>query len=376
MQLIKMFFFKKKPKSFLGIDVGASAVKIVELNEEGGRRKLTNYAIAPLADYLEKTEIHPNGKFPDISHKEIAKVIRESVKEAKIVVRDAYFSIPVYSSFSILIDFPDIPEKEIAAAIPLEARKHIPVPISELVLEWSIINSPGKKSGHQALVIAVPKKVIGAYNQISKLTGLTLRGIEEETFSLSRALVGNDKSVVILLDVGARSINISIVDGGYIRIIHNLEMGGIKVTQAIARQMSFGLEEAEQFKKEMLPAAPPQPAVPAKKGLSADGAALQAGERLLQLKGIGYSTLGAIITEVRKIIEAYQTKYSRKIEKCILVGDGIRLSGFADYLTTKLNIDVALGNPFARAVYPSAIEPILKEIGPPLAVAMGLAMRE
>jgi len=352
-----MFLFNKKPKSFLGIDVGASAIKLVELSEDEGRCKLTNYAIIPLTEYIERIGSQSGSEFPKASNKEIAEAIKKVIKEAKITSRDVFFSVPVYSSFSTLIDFPNMPEKEIIAAIPFEAKKHIPVPVSEVVLDWSIINSLGEKSIRQVLLIAVPKKVISNYKQISELAGLTFRGLEEETFSLSRALVGNDKSIVILIDVGARSISTSIVDGGYVRIIHNLEMGGAKMTEVIAQQMNLSLTHAEAIKKNM-------------------SISPTTGEQESRLRGIGYSTLGAIIVEVRKIIDSYQSKYGRKVEKCILAGDGIRLAGFADYLTNKLTLDVSLGNPFARVVYPSKIMPILKEIGPSLAVAVGLAMRK
>ncbi|MEA2113435.1 MAG: type IV pilus assembly protein PilM [Patescibacteria group bacterium] len=351
-----MFLFKKKPKSFLGIDVGASAIKLVELSEDNERRKLTNYAIVPLAKYLERTDNRSSLEFPKADNKEIAEAIQRAVSEAKIISRDTFFSIPVYSSFSTLIDFPNMPEKEIIAAIPFEAKKYIPAPISEVVLDWSIIDSSGKRPARQVLLIAVPKKVINNYKEISELAGLTFRGVEEETFSLSRALIGNDNGVIILVDVGARSISTSIIDGGYVRIIHNLEMGGARMTEVIARQMNLSLTHAEALKKNM-------PVNQVAEGQES------------RLRGIGYSTLGAIITEVRKIIDSYQNKYGRKVEKCILAGDGIRLAGFADYLTSKLALDVSLGNPFARIVCPPQIKPILKEIGPSLAVATGLAMR-
>lgn len=352
-----MLLFKRKPKSFLGVDIGASAIKLVELSKVEGRRKLTNYAIIPIAEYITRVDGKSDLEFPKVSNEEIAEVIKKAIKEAKINSRDAFFSVPVYSSFSTLIDFPNMPEKEIIEAIPFEAKKYIPVPTSEVVLDWSLIESLGEQPTRQVLLVAVPKKVISNYKRISELAGLSFYGLEGETFSLSRSLMGNDKSVVILVDVGARSISTSIVDGGYIRIIHNLEMGGAKMTEVIARQMNLSLTHAESIKKNT-------PTNQATEGQES------------RLRGIGYSTLGAIIVEIRKIIDSYQSKYNRKVEKCILAGDGIRLVGFADYLTSKLTLDVSLGNPFARIVYPSEITPILKEIGPPLAVATGLAMRE
>lgn len=352
-----MFFFGRKPKSYLGVDIGASAVKLVELEKEQGRHKLKNYGLFPLAEYF-KQESHQTYLEPlKIPSQEMAEIVKRVIKEAKISARDAYLSIPVYSSFSTLIEFPPMSEKEIVAAIPYEARKYVPVPISEVLLDWSVV-SPAKQGGNiQILLIAVLKEIINNCTQIIKLSNLNLKAIEAETFSLSRALVGNDKSAIILIDVGARSVSISIVDNGYIRLTHNLEMGGIKMTKTIAQQTSLTLEEAEKIKK-----------------------SLSAGESIdkntVQIKGIISSVAGAVIIEIRKIIELYQNKYNRKIEKGILVGGVSQTFGFADYFINKLGIEVSVGNPFARVAYPPILEPVIKEIGPCLAVAVGLAMRE
>ena len=248
-------------------------------------------------------------------------------------------------------------QKEIEAAIPFEARKYIPLPISEVVLDWSVVSPPNNKNGKQVLLIAVPKKIINNYNEIVKLAGLNLIGIEGETFSLTRSLIGNDKSVIILIDNGARSINISIIDDGYIRVTNNLEMGGRKITKAIAQQMNLDFEKAEYFKKK----------------LSSEESIDQINN---QLKGIVQSSIGMIVIEIKKIIDNYQNKYNRKIEKSILVGSGVYLSGFTDSLINKLSLDASIGNPFARIIYPDILKSTLKDLGPSLAVTIGLAMRE
>ncbi len=352
-----MFLFKKKPKNCLGIDISASAVKMVELGKEDGRHKLNNYAIFSLDKYLKSKDQQSDLENFQISNEKIAKIIKQTIKEAKIESRDVYFSVPVYSSFYTLIDFPDMSKKEIKAAIPFEARKYVPIPISEVILDWSVVNPPNNKDSKQVLLIAVPKKVIDNYNQIVELAGLNLRGIEGETFSLTRALIGNDESVIILIDSGARSINVSIIDDGYIRVTHNLEMGGRKITKAIAQQMNMDLEKAEYFKRR----------------LSGEESTDQISP---QLKGVVQSSLGMILIEIKKIIDNYQNKYNRKIEKSVLVGSGVHLSGFSDSLVNKLSLDVSIGDPFARITYPDVLKPVLKDLGPPLAVAIGLAMRE
>ncbi|MBU1136832.1 type IV pilus assembly protein PilM [Patescibacteria group bacterium] len=352
-------FFKVKPKSYLGIDIGASAVKVVHLEKDEERYKLKNYAIYSLKGQLKRNNYQVGMESSKIPAQEMGEIIKKLFKEAEIDLADLkeiYLSVPVYYSFSTLIDLPNLSEKEIASAVPFEARKYIPLPISEIVLDWTLVSSPNKTASRQILIIAVPKKVIAYYNDVMKAANLTLKVIEEETFSLSRALVGNDKSGIIMLDVGARSISVSIVDDGYVRLTHNLELGGIKITRAIAEQMSFDMEKAEQVKKDL------------SESQTRD-------EYSAKARIISQTVLKLIVTEMKKIIDNYQNKYKRKMEKCVLVGSGVHLVGFIDYLTQNLSMDISVGNPFARVEYPVALKPILRELGPALSVAVGLAMR-
>lgn len=351
-----MFLFKKKQKNCLGIDIGASAVKIVELEREEARYKLKNYAVFSLKDCLKENWYQAPSGISGLSNQERSEIIKETIKEAKIKSANAYLSLPVYSSFSTLIDFPSMSEKEIGTAIPYEAKKYVPVPLAEVILDWSIVNPLDKQKGFQVLLMAVPKKIVNDYKKMLQLTNLSLSAFESEVFSLSRALVGNDKSTLILVDVGARSVSLSIVDNGFIRMVGNLEMGGLKLTKTIAEQMKIDLEEAERLKRDLTN----QQISP---------------EKSAQLKEIVQSLLGTVTFEVKKVIDSYQNKYKRRVEKCILVGGGLRMAGLTDYFVNKLGVEVSLGKPFARVAYPPSLEPAIKELGPSLAVAVGLAMR-
>jgi type IV pilus assembly protein PilM len=357
-----MFLFKKKPKIHLGIDIGTSAIKLVELEKKEERYQLKTYGIFPITEYLKHLHQRVHLETPKLSDEQIAEMIKRTIQEAKAEARTVCLSVPVYSSFSTLINLPPMSEKEVSAAIPFEAKKYIPVPISEVILDWSIIRKTEgqtsetkeertKSEGRQILLVAVPKDVVAKYTRIAQLANLRLRAIEAETFSLARCLVGNDKSAIVLVDTGARSSNISIIDQGYVRVTHNLEIGGTELTERISQNMNISLEEAEELKK--------------------TGQAQK-----FELEEITHSVLDIIINEIKKIVNHYQTKYNRKIEKCILVGGGIGLPGLVDYFTPKLGLEVSIGNPFARVVYLSILEPVIKELGPSLAVATGLAMRE
>lgn len=350
-----MSLFKKKPNSLVGVDIGASAVKLVEIEKEGGRHKLKNYGIFPLPEYLKSRNYRAYLELLKVPAEEIAGIINKVIKEAKIQSRDACISIPVYSSFFTLIDLPNMSKKETAAAVPFEARKYVPVPISEVVLDWSIISQSDKKSTQQILIVAVPKEIIARYKQIVKLSGLKLKRMEAETFSLARALVGNDKGVIAIIDIGARSINVSVVDGGFIRATDNLEMGGLKIVDTVFQQIKLNPQDAEKLKKTILVS-----------GLSKI--------QNTEIRDIIKSIFNAILIEIKKIVDSYQNKYNREIEKYILVGGISQTLDFVDYFTNKLDIEVFLGNPFARVVYPSLLKPAIKEIGPSLAAAIGLAM--
>lgn len=380
-----MFLFKRKSKTRLGLDIGASAIKLVELEQAEGRYKLKTYGISPLAGYLNHSEEHLLTEPLKMPEPHLAEMIKKILKEAGAESREVCLSVPVYSSFSTLIDLPSMPAQEIAKAIPFEAKKYVPVPISEVILDWSMIkrvksaadrsslsqtdisagpagrdkssgqSEPEKKTdveGVQILLVAVPKKTVARYARIIQLTGLELKALEAETFSLARSLVGNDKSPIVIVDTGARSSNISIIDDGYIRVTHNLEAGGGELTKNLSQKMNVSFEVAEEMKKTI--------------GQSGQ---LAPRESII-------SFLDIIAAEIKKIVNHYQIKYNRRIEKCILAGGGVMAAGLIDYFSSKLGLEISLGQPFARVAYPTALEPAIKELGPSLAVAVGLAMRE
>lgn len=370
-----MFLFKSKPKTFLGIDVGASAIKMVELGKEDERYKLVNYAICSFEKNLRDNNYQLNSKSFLIPPEKMAELIKKVLEKAEIKTREAYFSIPASFSFSTLISFPDMPDSELASAVPYEAQKYMPLPISELALDWSVVsrskqkvqkdqNSQKDQDGQknqnsqeetsvEILLVAAPKKLVADCEKIVNLAGLKLSSIEEETFSLARALVGNDKSPVVLIDFGARSINVSVVDQGYVWLCHSLEIGGVKLTKKIADDLGMDFNQAEDFKKSFS----------------------QNKDNNLKIKSAVYQNLSPAIVEIKRIIENYQKKYSKKIDRCILVGGSSEIAGFGEYLAEKAGLDVSLGNPFARVAYPQKLDSVLKKLGPIMAVAVGLAMR-
>jgi type IV pilus assembly protein PilM len=185
---------------------------------------------------------------------------------------------------------------------------------------------------------------------------VNLSNLEPETFALIRSLVGADKSTVMLMEVGAVNTDIFIVKEGIPVLSRSLDIGGKTISRAIAGSLSISMERAEQFKRD----------------LGVVGG--QANSDVIP-KTIANS-INPMIEEVKYLLNLFQNKNFGKVEKVILSGGSALLPNFTAYLSQKLDLNVIVGDPWARISYQPELKPILAEIGPSFAVAIGAAMRE
>jgi len=361
--ILYMPFGLFKSKDRLGIDIGTSAIKIVELKKESGRFILKNYGFFEFksADntpsLTESKQIKNILKLPD---GEIIWGIKEVLKKAKIKSSDVVASIPSFSTFATVIEMPYISEQDLAKTLPFEARKYIPVPLDEVVLDWSIIDIPKnpvnttKPTTVEVFLAAVPRDETMRYQRIMQGAGLNLRALELENSALTRALLGNDLSPIVIVNIGGRSTSIVIVNGGYERVSHNYEVGGFEITKSIARSLNVSLEKAEELKKKL--------------GIK------EIDENVIN--NSMKSLVDMMAFETRKTITSYEETKNQKISKVLLVGGLTNMPNFASYFQQKLGREVYMGNALARVIYPQTLSPVIQEISSTFAVATGLAMRE
>ncbi len=353
-------------KSYLGVDLGATSIKIVELKEEAGRPRLLTYG------YTEQSIGYPEKEFTETPERAIDLIKKISAK-ARTVSKQAVAALPSASVFSSVINIPAAPGKDLAEAVRWEAKKIIPLPLEEMILDWKVLTPEGAVGTGAAslpgspltsaqkttkiLLTAAAKNLVKKYLDIFKGAGLNLVSLETETFALVRALVGVDKSTVIIVDMGAASTAISIIENGVPFLNRSLNVGGINITKEIATSLGIDFNQAEQMKFDV--------------GMSpgAGGGMSKIVERSLLM----------LLNEIKYCANIYQNQEGgsgKKIEKIILTGGGALLPNFIDYLSSALNMRVYAGNPWARIIYPEELRPILDEIGPKFSVAIGLAMRE
>lgn len=205
--------FKRKQESFLGINLGVPDLKVVQLDKSNGSPVLRAYGFCQECLSLDNLE-------------QAAKILKNVLEEAKVTTKNAIMSVPVFASFSRLIELPQMPEQEISKAVNFEAKKYIPVPSEEINLGWEILSKKPEKL--QILLVAIPKKLSKNYAQIADLAGLKLVALETETFALVRSLVGKEMSPVIIIELEQEGTNISIIEQAKIKISRSLEKDTIE----------------------------------------------------------------------------------------------------------------------------------------------------
>lgn len=358
---MKFPFFKKFVSAgTLGIDVGTASVKIVEMSKEGGRFKLLNYGIFELESQEKTTSgSQKAARLPD---QDVIWGIQEIIKQSGIKSREVVASIPSFSTFSTVISLPYLSEKELAKSIPFEAKKYIPIPLDEVVVDWSIVsilNAAGESAVKtpptvEVFLAAVRKEELERYRRMMSAAGLNLVALELENIALIRALVGNDMSPIAIVNLGGRSTSILVADGGYERVGHNYEIGGFEITKSIARSMNIDLARAEELKKTI--------------GLNSDDTQIIS-EAMLSL-------IDMMVFETKKTITTYESAKNTKVQKIILIGGLANMPKFMEYFKKKIGLaDISLGNPFARLAYPQELKALIAELGPVLSTSLGLAMR-
>jgi len=355
-----MFFWnlKKSPKNVLGIDIGSSAIKVVELAKYGEQEKLVNYGIAPIEPSSERPVRGSGKEMFLLSSTEISEVLKSILRTARIKGQRVIFAIPDYTTFFTNFVLPPMSKEEIPQAVQFEARRHVPLPLSEVTLDWSVtkgVISDFKKEGLEILLVVVPNETINQYKKIIELCQFELLAIEAEVFGLQRALVKDDKKTLAIIDIGSQSTTCSIVDKKILKLSHSFDIAGNSFTQVLSKSLDLDYKTAELLKE--------------KQGIRPG---TQSGKNTHDLLT---PLFDLILNEVQKAVETFSQHEGKQIQSYILAGGTARLPGLKEYFEQNLHKEVILANPFAEMVYPPVLEGTLKELGPELAVAVGMAKK-
>jgi len=373
--------FWDKTESIVGVDIGSSSIKVIQLRKEKEQAVLETYGELAAGPYSGVEA----GKVVRLPEDKITSMLKDLFKEAGVNAKTAVVSIPLKGSFLTTIKLPRIAGQEMSEMIKFEARKYIPVSLDEVELDWwelpqssksreeSMSESeseeePEKEEKEEekeetaqtqkmadVLLVAIQKDIIQKYRSIVLKAGVKSVVFEIEVFSMARSVLSRQTAPVMIMDLGAATTKISIVDYGILKSTpHFVDKGGHALTDAMARSLNITFERAEEMKYEI--------------GLS------QRPEHK-EIVGVMEPVLNFIFAEARQAMLDYRRKYNVSVGRVVLAGGGALLKNITEVAVKSLGVEVAMGDPMAKTQYPPFLQEVLKEMGPTFATATGLALR-
>src|SRR3989338_6178072 len=331
--------FNRQSQSVLGIDIGSSSIKMVQLSRKGGHPVLETYGELALGPYTGKGA----GEATSLSQEKIIEAVNDMLreKEVNITTKLCGIAIPFASSLMVVIDMPMATKTQLDQMIPIEARKYVPVPISEVTLDWYTIpkdknaegstphdkNQPTSKI--EVLLVALHNDTINQYKDIVTKSSLDASFFEIEIFSTMRSVLDQEVNPALIIDMGATTTKLYIVERGILRSSHMINRGSQNITNELSKSLGISLEDAEYLKRE--------------KGIPGQ-------INGIEVKEVMTITLNYIFSQANQVVLAYQKKYNKNVSKVLLVGGGSALKGIVDVAQNNFQTEVVAGDPFGKGV--------------------------
>jgi type IV pilus assembly protein PilM len=340
----------------MGLDIGSSAVKAIELKPAGKGFRVTAIGIEPIPpDSIVDGAIIDGGA--------VADAVRRLFANTQFKAKEVAASLSGNSVIVKKITLPAMTEQELAESIYWEAEQYIPFDIQDVNLDYEVITPTGadNQGTIDVLLVAAKKDKIGDYTSVISQAGRTPVVVDVDAFALQNAYEANygfeAGGVVALLNAGASATNINILHGAQSVFTRDVSMGGNAFTEAVQRELGLPYEMAEQLKK----------------GQDVDGATYDDARPVLK------AMTDNVLLEVEKTFDFFKATASNdRIDRIVLSGGGSRVDGFAHALAARFGTEVTPFDPFRQvSIDPAKLGGVsVEEMAPVAAVAVGLALRK
>jgi type IV pilus assembly protein PilM len=333
----------------LGIDIGASSIKIVQIQEEKRIPTLKTYGEILLGPY-GAAELGRDTHLPE--HKKVEALL-DIMREAEVTTKTIAFSLSYSSSFTTTIEVPTLDQAQIGTMIPVEARKYVPIPLTKVALDWFPIGPDTERGVTRVFISAIYTVAAARYEALIKSANLSIYANELEIFSTVRSLLSSANETVAILDIGATSTRMYLITNGIVRKTHSVLMSGVELTHALEKEMQINFTRAEEIKRSA--------------GL------LGVGDEPRVQKALA-AGLERGLRELHMVMKQYERDEKVTVSHITVSGGGALLQGLIPYVQDVFGTKVALADPFSKVAYPAYLEETLKRTGPLYTVAIGAAL--
>lgn len=346
-----MSFLLGSATDFFGLDIGSTAVRLVQLQGGGtGNKALLKYAYVPLESPIALSDSKAD-------QQKLAQTISQLVSQSHVTTRNVAVGIPSSRVFTTVADVDRLPEAELAKAIPLQADSLVPTPLDESKIDWALLgDSPADKSKQEILLTSVPNKFVEDRLDILESIGLNVIAFEPDNLAMARALtVPDSPGAQLLLDVGHNATDLVVILNGEPHLTRNIPTGVEAIIRAASQNLNVDAKQAEQFVLKF--------------GLSRE-----------KLEGQVFGAISGVVdlltTEVEKSIKFFQTRYTTvKIDHMVVTGGAAIIPEFPLYLANKFGVSVEIGNAWRGVSFSQDRQNELLAISNQFSVAVGLAER-
>jgi type IV pilus assembly protein PilM len=340
-------------KKSLGLDIGATSIKLAMLDGKKGAFILKAASIFPVPAKGMMSE-------SPLDEEEMAQAIAKAVKNAGIDTKLVNIALPENQVYTKVLDMPVLSDRELASAIYWEAEQYIPVPLSSITLVWNVLKRPAtatQEDKMQVLMVGAPTMLVNKYQKIITMAGFQVNAMETEILATIRSLVLDESfPTSLVVNIGAISTSFAIVRAGAMVFTYSMSFGGAAINRAIATDFGLTPQQAEEYKR-----------VYGISGKSLGGKIGQATEPILN----------SILGEIKKSISFYSQKYKddSPIRQIILSGGTAKLPGIEMFFASNSGIETAIANPWKVLASQQMPKEILDNASD-YAIAVGLAMKD
>ncbi len=357
-----MFF--QKQKGLIGLDIGSSSIKLVGLKQNKVGYELVNFRMVPLPP-----DVIVDGAIIDSAV--VADSIREIIAQENIKTKDVVTSISGNSVIVKKIKLPMMTEEELEESIQWEVEQYIPFDINDVNLDVQILDVSSQESDvgqMDVILVAAKKDIINEHTSVLIEAGLRPQVVDVDVFAIENMFQacykGYDDQVIGLVNIGANSINVNILESGVTSFTRDISVGGSQFTEEIQKQLNVSFDEAEALK------------------LGGDlGSPMETTEAVIpqEVGGIIRSVSEGIAAEILRSLDFYVASSAiGKVQKIFLMGGSSKVPGLTNIIESKVGIPVEIANPFQGLQIDEKKFNIaqLNEVAPSAAVAVGLATRK
>ncbi|MFO0881879.1 MAG: type IV pilus assembly protein PilM [Candidatus Saccharimonadales bacterium] len=335
---------------FFGLDIGTSAIRLVQLRGGGPVKALVKYALVPVDSKLVLSDAKAD-------QQKVAGIIKELVGQSKVSTKNVVVGLPSQRVFSTVVDIERLSKAELEKTIQYQADTLIPTPIDESKIDWALLgDSPKDANKVEILLSSVANEFVEARLDMLEGVGLNVIAFEPDTLALARAIIPTDATgAQMVVDMGALASDLVISVAGGPRLMRSIPTGTDTVLKAAIQNLNIDEKQAEQFVYKF--------------GLSKD-----------KLEGQIYNaiigTVEVLVGEIEKSIKFYQTRYPNvPLERIIVTGGASTLPEFPLFIANKFSINVEIGNAWRNVTFPADRQNELLAVSNHFGVAAGLAER-